>query len=266
MMPVSLHGGGKLVYRLRILQRGYIMIAAPELSIVIPVYNEEENLRMLVSEIFSVMQKTGRVWELLLVDDGSTDNSLALMRELAENTQELRYIALACNCGQSAAFAAGFGEARGEIIITLDADLQNDPADIPAMLERYGQNGVTMVVGWRAKRMDTFAKRMASRAGNAVRNWISRETIKDTGCSLKIMRADMLRNIPVFDGVHRFYPTLMRLEGATIAEMKVNHRLRCAGVSKYGIWDRAKRTALDLFAVRWLQSRHVSYSIRERKA
>lgn len=241
------------------------MTVVPELSVVIPVYNEEPNLRPLAAEVAAAMEKTGRAWELLFVDDGSTDASLPLIRELCENSPELRYIVLARNCGQSAAFAAGFAEARGGIIITLDADLQNDPADIPAMLEYYDANGAAVVTGWRAKRMDSFAKRLASLAGNAVRNWITREAIKDTGCSLKIMRADMLRKVPLFNGAHRFYPTLMRLEGATVMEMKVNHRPRRAGVSKYGIWDRARRTVFDLFAVRWLQNRRVSYSIRERK-
>ncbi|SBW09928.1 Glycosyl transferase family 2 [uncultured delta proteobacterium] len=239
---------------------------APEISLVIPVYNEEDNLRALVAEIHGAMARVDRPWEVLFVDDGSTDMSLDILRELAASSPNVTYIALAANSGQSAAFAAGFAEAAGDIIITMDADLQNDPADIPAMLDTYGKNGVTMVVGWRANRKDTLTKRLASRFGNAVRNWISRETIKDTGCSLKVMRRDMVRRLPVFNGVHRFYPTLMRLEGATVAEVKVNHRPRVAGVSKYGIWDRARKTVLDLLAVRWLQSRHVSCRIKERKA
>lgn len=238
----------------------------PEISLVIPVYNEEDNLRTLVAEIAKAMARVDRPWEVLLVDDGSVDKSLDIIRELAAGSPNVNYIALAANSGQSAAFAAGFAEAAGDIIITMDADLQNDPADIPAMLDIYGKGGVTMVVGWRANRRDTLAKRLASKFGNAVRNWISRETIKDTGCSLKVMRRDMARRLPVFNGVHRFYPTLMRLEGATVAEVKVNHRPRVAGVSKYGIWDRARKTVLDLLAVRWLQSRHVSCRVKERKA
>lgn len=237
----------------------------PEISLVIPVYNEEENLPVLVREITAAMAAVSAVWEVLFVDDGSTDSSLSVIRSLAENTPGIRYIALEKNSGQSAAFAAGFREARGEILVTLDADLQNDPADIPAMLGAYGKNGVTMVVGWRARRKDTLAKRVASRVGNHIRNWITRDTIKDTGCSLKVMRADMARNLPVFNGMHRFFTALMRLEGAQIVELKVNHRPRLAGVSKYGIWDRAKQTAFDLLAVRWLQNRHISYTIRERK-
>lgn len=238
---------------------------APEISLIVPVYNEEESLPLLTEEIRAAMERAGRSWELLLVDDGSTDASLAVIRDLAEDFPQVRYIAFAANCGQSAAFAAGFREAAGELSITMDADLQNDPADIPAMLNLYGRDGVNMVIGWRANRQDTLAKRLASRFGNAVRNWISGDTIRDTGCSLKIMRTDMARRLPVFTGMHRFFPALMRLEGAVIAEVAVNHRPRRMGVSKYGIWDRARKTLFDLLAVRWLQSRHITYSIRERK-
>ena len=237
---------------------------APEISLVVPVYNEEDNLRALAGEIAAAMARAGRPWELLFVDDGSSDGSLAVIRELAAASPAVRYIALAANSGQSAAFAAGFREAVGRLIITMDADLQNDPADIPAMLATHGRDGVSMVVGWRADRKDTVAKRLASRFGNTVRNWVSRETIKDTGCSLKVMEREMLLRLPVFTGVHRFYPTLMRLEGAVIAEVKVNHRPRLAGVSKYGIWDRARKTVVDLLAVRWLQSRHVTIRVKER--
>jgi glycosyltransferase involved in cell wall biosynthesis len=237
----------------------------PEISLVIPVYNEEGNLPVLFGEIEAAMTGVAAAWEVLFVDDGSTDSSLAVIRSLADNAPQIRYVAFEKNCGQSAAFAAGFREAKGEVLVTLDADLQNDPADIPAMLALYGKDGISMVVGWRAERKDTFAKHLASKAGNAIRNRITRDTIKDTGCSLKVMRADMARNLPVFNGMHRFFTCLMRLDGAVIAEMKVNHRPRLAGVSKYGIWDRARKTAFDLLAVRWLQNRHISYAIRERK-
>ena len=240
------------------------MNSIPEISLVIPVYNEEDNLHPLIGEIVPAMARAGRPWEVVFVDDASTDNSLAILRELAASLPQVRYVALAVNSGQSAAFSVGFREAMGKIIVTLDADLQNDPGDIPTMLDARDKEGVSMVVGWRARRQDTLAKRLASRFGNAVRNWISRETIKDTGCSLKVMPLDMLLRLPVFNGVHRFYPTLMRLEGATIAEVVVNHRPRSAGVSKYGIWDRARKTVLDLLAVRWLQSRHVACHIKER--
>jgi len=238
---------------------------APDVSLVVPVYNEEENISSLADEILRGMARQLRSWELIFVDDGSSDGSLVIIRDLAERFENIRYLALASNSGQSAAFAVGFREALGELVVTLDADLQNDPADIPTMLDAYGKNSVTMVVGWRADRRDTLAKRLASKIGNALRNWILRESIRDTGCSLKVMRRDMLRDVPVFDGAHRFYPTLLRLQGAVIAEVKVNHRPRRAGNSKYGVLDRARKGAGDLLAVRWLQSRHITVRIKERE-
>lgn len=240
--------------------------ATPEISLVVPVYNEEENLPVLVEQIFIAMSPGNRPWELILVDDGSSDNSLAVIRKLAAANSEVRYIAFAVNCGQSAAFAAGFQDAQGDVVVTLDADLQNDPADIPSMLSLYNQDGYDMVIGWRAKRQDSWGKRWASKLGNAVRNYLSRENVRDTGCSLKVLRTTMARKIPMFTGMHRFLPTLMKMQGAKVAEVKVNHRHRLHGVSKYGIWDRAKKTFFDLLAIRWMQARYITYTIKERKA
>lgn len=239
---------------------------APVVSLVVPVFNEEKNLPLLTAELCAVMDKIGKTWELILVDDGSSDESLAVMRELAASRPETRYLSFSRNCGQSAAFAAGFQEAKGETIVTLDADLQNDPADIPDMLELYVKDGNDMIVGWRARRRDSLVKRMASRFSNAVRNRLSYENIKDTGCSLKVLRASMARRLPMFTGMHRFLPTLMKMQGAKVAEMKVNHRPRLYGISKYGLWDRAGTAFLDLLAVRWMLSRRVNYVIKERKA
>ncbi len=232
------------------------------LSLIIPVYNEKENLPELFAEIRSAMAAL-RNWEALFIDDGSTDGSLEALRELAGSHPEARYISFAANRGQSAAFSAGFREARGSVAVTMDADLQNDPADIPAMLALYEQ-GYDMVAGWRAERQDSFSKRMASKIANTVRNRLSRETIKDTGCSLKAMRLSMLREVPMFTGMHRFLPTLMRMQGARVVEMRVNHRPRRHGESKYGVWSRGVNAFYDLLAVRWMQSRHFEYSIRER--
>ena len=242
-----------------------VQTSSPEVSLVVPVYNEQDNLPVLVEEITRAMAVSGKTWELILVDDGSSDGSLGVIRDLAAKQAQVRYVAFAANCGQSAAFAAGFAEACGEVIVTLDADLQNDPADIPAMLELYGKGGISMVAGWRMKRQDSAAKRWASKLGNAVRNRLTGETIIDTGCSLKVLRTDMAKRLPMFTGMHRFLPTLMKMQGAKVAEMAVHHRPRLHGVSKYGIWDRAKKTFFDLLAVRWMQKRHVNYAIRERK-
>jgi len=232
---------------------------ASMISLVVPVYNEEENIQELYNEVTKAMSHQNCVWELVFVDDGSSDRSLDIIRSLSDKDDCVRYVSFARNCGQSAAFAAGFRCARGDAVVTLDADLQNDPADIPAMLRVF--EGVDMVIGWRAKRQDSFVKRHASRVANWIRNVISQETVRDTGCSLKVMRAEMLRNIPMFTGMHRFLPTLMKLEGARVAEVRVNHRPRTKGVSKYGIWDRALASAYDLLAVRWMKKRHICYHI-----
>ncbi len=232
-------------------------------TIVVPVYNEEQNLPRLLAEIKAVGDSLGRIWEVLFIDDGSTDTSLEVIRGLAAENQELRYLAFAQNRGQSAAFCAGFYEATHPIIITMDADLQNDPADIPAMLELYDK-GYDLVIGWRAKRKDSFMKRVASRVGNKVRRWFTRDTVHDTGCSLKIMNADMLRRLPHFKNMHRFLPPLLAAQGARIAEIKVNHRQRLMGQSKYGTWDRLKAGVYDLLGVRWLLTRYISYEIKEK--
>lgn len=231
-------------------------------SLIIPVYNEEFNLPVLFAEILGAMGQQLRPWHVLFVDDGSTDGSLAIMRNLAKTDNHVRYIALAENRGQSAAFAAGFRHAPGDIFVTLDADLQNDPRDIPAMLVAYDE-GHDMVIGWRENRRDTLAKRLASRFANSVRNALSRETVKDTGCSLKVLKASLAREIPMFTGMHRFLPTLMKMQGARVMEMSVHHRQRRFGISKYGIWDRAFSSLYDLLAVRWMQKRHIYYQLAE---
>lgn len=232
-------------------------------SIVIPVYNEEQNLPRLFDEIAAAMRPFARAWEVVFVDDGSTDASLAVLKSLAGANPEVRYLAFTRNRGQSAAFCAGFDQASHPIVVTLDADLQNDPADIPAMLALFDQ-GYGMAIGWRKKRQDTWSKRIGSKIGNAIRNRITRESVRDTGCSLKVMRRDLLLRIPRFKGMHRYLPTLMKLEGASVAEMPVNHRERHAGVSKYSNWQRALVGIRDLLGVRWLQDRHFGYEIREK--
>ena len=233
-------------------------------TLVIPVYNEQENIAPLLVEIIQAMDRQPRPWQVLFIDDGSTDDSLRVIRDKAQEDERVRYLAFAANRGQSAAFAAGFRESEGTVFVTLDADMQNDPADIPAMLNLYDQ-GFDMAIGWRKNRQDTRIKRIASRIANAVRNALSGETVRDTGCSLKVLRADYARNIPMFTGMHRFLPTLMKMQGARVAEMAVSHRPRHKGVSKYGIWDRAFSALYDLFAVCWMKKRHFTYTIRERK-
>jgi dolichol-phosphate mannosyltransferase len=239
------------------------MADQPRISMIIPVFNEEENLPILHAEIQKALQDSSPYYEILLIDDGSRDRSLEVIRSLSARDPRVRYLSFAANCGQSAAFAAGFREARGDLLVTMDADLQNDPQDIPRLLEVFGE-GYDMVIGWRAQRRDTWIKRVASKIANRVRNTISRETVRDTGCSLKVMRGSMARQIPMFTGMHRFLPTLMKMQGARVAEVQVHHRPRKFGASKYGILDRALSATYDLFAVRWMQKRHIDYRIKER--
>ena len=225
------------------------------ISFVIPVFNEEENILPIFQEIKRVADALGHSYEVIFVNDCSTDSSLAIIREMAGRFDMVRYISFPTNRGQSAALGAGFREARGDVIITLDADLQNDPTDIPHMLSLYGD--YDMINGWRHRRRDTLSKRIGSRIGNYVRNRLTGETIHDTGCSLKVMRADMLKRIKMFRGLHRFLPTLMRLEGARVVEVKVSHRPRIHGVSKYTNYRRAIEGLHDLLAVRWMLRRYV---------
>jgi glycosyltransferase involved in cell wall biosynthesis len=228
---------------------------------VIPVYNEEENLPILHGEILRAMEGVGLPWEVLYVDDGSTDTSPAILNRLAQQDSRVRVIRQRRNSGQSAALDAGFRHARGGIVITLDADLQNDPADIPRLLDRMGEHDV--VSGVRARRQDSWVRRVSSRVANRIRNRITHESVTDVGCTLRAARIEYLRRIPVFNGMHRFLPTLLRMAGARVTEMPVNHRPRLHGVPKYNIRNRIWRALLDLVGVRWMQSRWIDRQISE---
>jgi dolichol-phosphate mannosyltransferase len=247
--------------------------SVPEISLVIPVYNEEPNLAPLAAEIRETMQPLGRPYEVLFVDDGSTDGSLAALIGLAAADPVVRVIRQARNAGQSAALDAGFRHARGAVVVTLDADLQNDPADIPLLLARLyaanptegaeGAGGADVVCGVRARRRDSWLRRASSGIANAVRNRFTGESVADVGCTLRACRAEYLRRIPVWNGMHRFLPTLLRLEGARIAEVNVSHRPRRFGVPKYNIRNRIWRASTDLLGVRWLQKRWIDRRLAE---
>ncbi|PNU18579.1 glycosyltransferase [Geothermobacter hydrogeniphilus] len=233
-----------------------------KISFVIPVYNEEENLGELWQQIAAVAEPLAVDFQVLFVDDCSSDGSLELIRALAAEHPEVGFLSFARNCGQSAALYAGFQAADGDVIVTMDADLQNDPADLPEMLRYYGD--YDMVTGWRYNRQDSLSKKIGSRIGNGFRNWLTNENIHDTGCSLKVMSAEMLKRIKMFRGLHRFLPTLMRLEGARVKEVKVNHRPRLHGESKYTNLRRGIEGFYDVIAVRWMQKRHLNIEIGER--
>jgi len=237
------------------------MNEVPQVSVIIPVYNEEENINILLGELTGVMKGMKKDYEVILVDDGSTDRSFQVMEEMARKDRRITVIRFKRNAGQTAAFDAGFKQARGEIVITLDADLQNDPKDIPFLLEKIKDND--MVCGVRTKRMDSWIKLISSKIANYVRNRLSDEEVSDTGCSLKAYRKEYLTRIKLFNGMHRFFPTLMKMEGAKVAEVPVHHRPRRFGKSKYNIRNRLFRSFIDLLAVRWMKKRKLSYEIEE---
>ena len=237
------------------------MPGSVELSLVIPVYNERDNLAPLLEEIAAALG--GASYEVVAVDDGSTDGSLPELKRLRAAHPGLRVVAFERNAGQTAALAAGFRAARGAILVTLDADLQNDPADIPALVAALGDGRASAVAGYRVERRDTAWKRLQSRIANGVRNWLNGESIRDTGCSLKAFRADAVRGLPLFNGMHRFLPTLVRMHGGRVAELPVRHRPRRSGRTKYGMWNRAWRALVDAFAVRWMQRRALKYHVTE---
>ena len=234
--------------------------SAVRLSVVVPTFNEETNIEPLVQELVPHLEALGEPFEILLVDDGSTDRSLEVALDLARREPHVRVLALEGRSGQSAAFDAGFKAARGEWVVTMDADLQNDPADIARLLEAIP--GWDAVVGWRRQRCDNWVRRVSSRVSNAVRNNLSGDSIIDTGCSLKLFRREALTSLKMYSGMHRFLPTLMRFEGFRVRETPVNHRPRLRGRSKYNIRNRAFRAFVDLLAVRWMRSRRLNYRLR----
>ncbi len=233
-----------------------------EVSVVVPVMNEEGSIPRLAEEISEAMRRTGKRWECVWIDDGSTDGTRLALAAAASKHPEHRFLELDGHFGQSAALAAGFQHARGSIVATLDGDGQNDPADIPRLLERLERGDVDMVNGVREKRRDSFVRKLSSRIGNGFRNWLTRESVSDVGCSLRVFRKWCVEGIPVFKGMHRFLPTLARMRGARIAELPVNHRPRGAGRTKYGIANRLWVGIADTFAVRWMQRRLVWPKVR----
>jgi glycosyltransferase involved in cell wall biosynthesis len=241
------------------------MADTPDLSVVVPVFDEEENLLPLTRAIHAALDPTSLDWELLYIDDGSKDGSADVLRDLAEGDGRVRFLRFDRNHGQTAAWDAGFRAARGSVVATMDADLQNDPADLPRLLERLRDETAPAdcVCGVRAGRRDTLWRRVQSRVGNGLRNLLTGHRIRDAGCSLRVMRRELLERVDLYTGLHRFLPTLLHWEGARIAEMEVRHHPRAAGRSKYGAWNRGLRGLQDLMAVRWIRSRQIRYRVVE---
>jgi glycosyltransferase involved in cell wall biosynthesis len=233
----------------------------PVLSVVIPVFNERANLGPLLDEITRVFSELAH--EVVVVDDGSTDGSLEELDRLSSEYSELCVVSLESHGGQSAALAAGFDAARGQFVLTMDADGQNDPADGLRLLEALRESSsATVAVGYRMQRVDSRWKRLQSRVANLGRDWITGDHVKDTGCSLKVMPRAAIGRLPMFQGMHRFLPTLLRRDGEVVIEVGVSHRPRWSGKSKYGAWNRLWAGIRDAFGVRWLLRRRLGYSIR----
>jgi glycosyltransferase involved in cell wall biosynthesis len=222
----------------------------PEISVVIPVYNEVENAPDLHRELTLALEPMGRPYEIIVVDDGSTDGTFARLQEIEASDPRLRVLRLRRNFGQTAAFSAGFDHALGDIVITSDGDLQNDPADIPMLVAKL-EEGYDLVCGWRVARQDTLSRRLPSIVANRLISWATGVHLHDYGCSLKAMRIEVVKGIKLYGEMHRFIPAVASWMGVTLAEVRVNHRARTRGQSKYGI-GRTLRVLLDLFTVKFL--------------
>jgi glycosyltransferase involved in cell wall biosynthesis len=230
----------------------------PDLSVVIPIHNEEPNLEALHREMTEVLRGWGRPYELILIDDGSSDRSFELMARLQGGDPCMRVVQFRKNFGQTAAFAAGFALARGRLIVTSDGDLQNDPRDIPRLVERLETDQVDIVCGWRKDRKDAWInRRLPSAIANRLISWATGVRLNDYGCSLKVFRSEVVKPLRLYGELHRFLPALASEMGVRIAEQAVNHRPRVHGRSKYGI-SRTIRVILDLLTVKFL----LSYSTR----
>jgi dolichol-phosphate mannosyltransferase len=234
-------------------------MAEPEdiqISVVVPAYNEDESVPPLVREIAAAVRPLARSFEIIVVDDGSTDRTVEVTAALAPEFPELRALRHARNCGQSAGMATGFASARGGVIVTLDADGQNDPADIPKLLAALG-DAVDCVCGVRTVRRDSFVKRASSKIANRFRGAIIGDRVTDAGCAFRAIRKRALREMIVFNGMHRFLPTILQIQGYRVVEIPVNHRPRALGKSKYGINNRLWRGIRDCFALRWYRARAI---------
>lgn len=232
----------------------------PKFTLVVPVYNEEACVGPLVEAVEAAL--AGHEFEAVLVDDGSTDATWDRLNAMAAQRPWLRLLRFEKNAGQSAAFFAGIQAASAPIVVTMDADLQNDPADIPALLARVGD--VDMACGWRRERRDSFSKKAGSKIGNFVRRLFTHDGVPDTGCSLKAFRREVVPPWAYFRGLHRFLPAVAQMQGFRVESVPVSHRPRHAGRTKYGNLSRALVGVADLVGVWWLRRRRIDYSIKER--
>ncbi|HEY2329100.1 MAG TPA: glycosyltransferase family 2 protein [Verrucomicrobiae bacterium] len=241
------------------------MAESPVISVVIPCYNEQGNIVPLVTSISESLEPLKIAYEIVITDDCSKDGSWNLLQKLAADNPKICVQRLAKNSGQSAALWAGIKAARGRYIATLDADLQNDPRDLPKFLEAI--KNADCVCGSRIEKRrqgDNFIRQISSQIANGVRNWITHETVTDSGCCYRVFKRECVANLKFFRGMHRFMPTLFKIDGYAITEIPVNHQHRLTGASNYGVWNRLFASSYDLFAVRWMQKRMFRFSVRER--
>lgn len=227
------------------------------LSLVIPLYNEEENVLPLVEQLHAALASWSGSVEIMLVDDGSTDRTLDLLQRAQETDPRVQIVHFRRNLGQTAAIAAGFLLARGSAVVTLDGDLQNDPAEIPRLVEMLKDWDV--VCGIRIRREDGWWKRLSSRIGNGFRNWLTGDNIVDTGCTLKAYRRECLRGLDLYHGMHRFLPTLLKMRGYRVTQVPVRHRPRVHGKTKYATWGRLVKGLGDVLAVRWMKKNRIDF-------
>src|ERR1041385_4436548 len=237
----------------------------PLLSICVPVYNEEEHLPLLHEAVAKVIDGNKIDAELILVDDGSKDGSWKVIESLVAKDLRVRGLRFKFNCGETAASDAGLRAARGEYVMTMDADLQNDPADIPKFLEALA-GGVDCVCGTRVatrSKGDNFIRVASSRIANSVRNKLSNENISDAGCTYRAFKRECVPKLKLYRGLHRFIPTLLKMEGFTVSEIPVTNNPRLHGESKYGVWNRLFKSFRDLLAIRWMKSRILGYQVEK---
>ncbi|MEZ4483187.1 MAG: glycosyltransferase family 2 protein [Syntrophotaleaceae bacterium] len=233
-------------------------------SIVIPVKDECAQIFLLADEIDLAMKGVAWTWEVVWVDDGSTDGSLKELERLNAARPQHRYISFEVNAGQSAALHAGFGYAQGAIIAMLDGDGQNDPADLVPMVGMVEDGRADMVNGYREKRQDSLVRLVASRIANFARNSMTGRTVRDVGCSTRVFRRECVEDLPTFKGMHRFLPSLVAIKGYSLAEIPVNHRPRLFGQTKYSINNRLWVGLADLFGVLWFRKRHIHYQVAKK--
>jgi len=231
-----------------------------EISVVIPVYNEQDSIQSVIAELILVLDKINAHFEIIIVNDGSSDQTVEIITAAGKKDSRVKLLNLDGHYGQTAAIDAGIQSAAGKKIIMLDGDGQNDPADIPELLRLSENNDV--VCGWRTNRHDSNIRRLSSKIANGIRQYILGDTVPDIGCTLKVFPADKLKKIVLYEGFHRFLPVLLELEGCSIVSTPVNHRSRKAGLSKYSVGNRIFKATADMFVVKWMITRKLYYKIK----